>query len=113
MVISDEIYAELTYAGTHVSIRRHCRACGSDTIALNGFSKAFAMTGWRMGFACGTDATSWPCMCKIHQYTMLCAPTAGPVRGAGGADVRRTPPTTTRTCSRMVRQPTTAAAVSW
>ena len=58
MVISDEIYAELTYEGTHVSIARPFPACGSGTITLNGFSKAFAMTGWRMGFACAPDATS-------------------------------------------------------
>jgi aminotransferase len=71
-VISDEIYACLTYEGEHV-----CFASlpGMDrrTILLNGFSKAYAMTGWRIGYAAGpTDVIG--AMTKIHQYTMLCAP---------------------------------------
>ena len=72
LVISDEIYGELTYGGRHVSI-----ASLSDmvcrSVLLGGFSKAFAMTGWRVGFACA-PAELDAAMLKIHQYTMLCAP---------------------------------------
>ena len=75
MVISDEIYAELTYEGKHVSFAS-IPGMWERTITLNGFSKAFAMTGWRMGFACGPRDVM-AVMCKIHQYTMLCAPTPG------------------------------------
>ncbi|MDO4546751.1 MAG: aminotransferase class I/II-fold pyridoxal phosphate-dependent enzyme [Clostridia bacterium] len=76
MVISDEIYAELTYAGQkHVSFAS-IPGMWDRTITLNGFSKAFAMTGWRMGYACA-PAQIAKVMCKIHQYTMLCAPTPG------------------------------------
>lgn len=76
IVISDEIYAELTYGGEkHVSFAS-IPGMRERTITLNGFSKAFAMTGWRMGYACGPKEIL-AVMCKIHQYTMLCAPTAG------------------------------------
>ncbi|MDL2206893.1 aminotransferase class I/II-fold pyridoxal phosphate-dependent enzyme [Eubacteriales bacterium OttesenSCG-928-N13] len=76
IVISDEIYAELTYGEqTHVSFAS-IPGMWERTITLNGFSKAFAMTGWRMGFACGPKQLM-DVMVKIHQYTMLCAPTAG------------------------------------
>ncbi len=75
MVVSDEIYAELTYSGRHVSFAS-IPGMWERTITLNGFSKAFAMTGWRMGFACGPRAVM-EVLCKIHQYTMLCAPTPG------------------------------------
>ena len=75
MVISDEIYAELTYSGRHVSFAS-IPGMWERTVTLNGFSKAFAMTGWRMGFACGPRAVM-EVLCKIHQYTMLCAPTPG------------------------------------
>ncbi len=72
-VISDEIYSELTYTGTrHVSIAE-IDGMVDKTVVLNGFSKAFAMTGWRLGYICGPkDALAG--MVKIHQYTMLCAP---------------------------------------
>ncbi len=74
MVISDEIYAELTYGKRHVSIAT-LDGMRERTVVLNGFSKAFAMTGWRLGFFCApkpiTDAAL-----KIHQYTIMCAPTA-------------------------------------
>lgn len=76
VVIADEIYAELTYGGQkHVSFAS-MPGMWERTITLNGFSKAFAMTGWRMGYACGPREIM-AVMCKIHQYTMLCAPTAG------------------------------------
>ena len=76
VVIADEIYAELTYTGTpHVTFAA-IDGMWERTITLNGFSKAFAMTGWRMGYACAPRQLMEP-MFKIHQYTMLCAPTAG------------------------------------
>jgi aminotransferase len=72
IVITDEIYAELTYDGKHTSIAS-LPGMKERTIFLHGFSKAWAMTGFRLGYACApaelTDA-----MMKIHQYTMLCAP---------------------------------------
>lgn len=73
LVISDEIYAELTYGAKHTSIATlpHMK---ERTIYIGGFSKAFAMTGWRLGFACA-PAEIDDAMFKIHQYTMLCAPT--------------------------------------
>ena len=77
IVISDEIYAELTYGGEHVSIAT-LPGMRERTIVLNGFSKAFAMTGWRMGFICAPAAFA-DVMCKIHQYTILCAPRQGQV----------------------------------
>ena len=73
IVISDEIYAELTYDGKHVSIASFPEM-KDKTIVINGFSKAFAMTGWRLGYACGhKDIIS--AMVKIHQYAIMCAPT--------------------------------------
>lgn len=72
MVISDEVYEKLTYEGKHVSIAS-LNGMRDNTILLNGFSKAFAMTGWRLGFACGNPEVI-EAMMKIHQYTMLCAP---------------------------------------
>ena len=72
IVISDEIYAELTYEGEHVSLAG-LPGMKERTILLHGFSKGFAMTGFRVGFACGPD---WliEAMMKIHQYCMMCAP---------------------------------------
>jgi aminotransferase len=72
-VVSDEIYSELTYTGDrHVSIAE-MEGMYERTIVLNGFSKSFAMTGWRLGYICG-NAEAMAGMVKIHQYTMLCAP---------------------------------------
>ena len=73
-VLSDEIYGELTYTGKpHVSIAS-LPGMKERTIVVNGFSKAYAMTGWRLGFACGPqDIISQ--MVKIHQYAIMCAPT--------------------------------------
>jgi len=72
IVISDEIYAKLTYDGTHT-----CFSSLPDmrdrTIVLNGFSKAYAMTGWRIGYA-ASNPDFIGAMTKIHQYTMLCTP---------------------------------------
>ena len=74
VVISDEIYAELTYGG-----KRHVSAPSvpgmrERTVLINGFSKAFAMTGWRLGYACG-PAEIMNMITKIHQYAIMCAPT--------------------------------------
>lgn len=73
IVISDELYAELTYEGTHVSIAQFPEM-KDRTIVINGFSKAFAMTGWRIGYACG-PAEALEQMKKIHQYALMCSPT--------------------------------------
>lgn len=73
LVISDEIYAEMTYDGKHASIAA-ISEMRERTIIISGFSKAFAMTGWRLGFVTAPpDITS--AMLKIHQYTMMCAST--------------------------------------
>ena len=73
-VLSDEIYGELTYTGKpHVSIAS-LPGMKERTVVVNGFSKAYAMTGWRLGFACGPQEISSQ-MVKIHQYAIMCAPT--------------------------------------
>lgn len=72
LVISDEIYGELTYGGEHCSIAS-LGSMAERTVLLGGFSKAFAMTGWRIGFACAPKEVD-AAMLKIHQYTALCAP---------------------------------------
>jgi aminotransferase len=71
LVMSDEIYSELTFDGVHTSIAS-LPGMAERTIFLHGFSKAFAMTGWRIGYACGPAALI-DAMMKVHQYTMLCA----------------------------------------
>ena len=74
IVISDEIYAELTFGGTkHVSIAS-VDGMKERTVLINGFSKAFSMTGWRLGYACG-PAPIMKEITKIHQYAIMCAPT--------------------------------------
>ena len=72
IVISDEIYANLTYDGVHTCFTS-LPGMRDRTILLNGFSKAYAMTGWRIGYALG-NADFIGAMTKIHQFTMLCAP---------------------------------------
>jgi aminotransferase len=72
-VISDEIYGELTYNGEHVSIVS-IPGMKERTILINGFSKAYAMTGWRLGYACGPEIIMKQ-MVKIHQFAIMCAPT--------------------------------------
>ena len=85
LVISDEIYSELVYDGhKHVSFAS-VRDMYDRTITINGFSKAFAMTGWRVGYACGS-AEIISVMNKIHQYAIMCAPRQGQV--AAGAALR-------------------------
>ena len=78
-VISDEIYSELTYGTQHVSIAS-LPGMYERTVVLNGFSKAFAMTGWRLGFACGPEEMIFN-MNKIHQYIAMCAPTPSQYAG--------------------------------
>lgn len=72
-VISDEIYSELTYLSSHVSIAEIGKM-KERTIIINGFSKSYSMTGWRLGYACGPIAILKE-MLKIHQYCIMCAPT--------------------------------------
>lgn len=73
LVLSDEIYSELTYKGEHVSIAS-IDGMKERTILINGFSKSYAMTGWRLGYACGPKEIIKQ-MTKIHQYAIMCAPT--------------------------------------
>lgn len=73
IVISDEIYAELTYEDRHFSIASFPEM-KEKTLVINGFSKAFAMTGWRIGYACGHPDLI-EAMNKIHQYAIMCSPT--------------------------------------
>lgn len=73
IIISDEVYAELTYEGKHVSFASF-PDMKEKTLVINGFSKAFAMTGWRIGYACG-HRDLIEAMNKIHQYAIMCSPT--------------------------------------
>lgn len=73
LVLSDEIYAELSYDNEHISIATF-QGMKERTIYISGFSKAFAMTGWRLGYAAGPKDII-EAMLKIHQYTIMCAPT--------------------------------------
>jgi aminotransferase len=72
-VLSDEIYSELTYDVEHVSIAS-LPGMKERTITMNGFSKAYAMTGWRLGYACGPEEIIHQ-MTKVHQFAIMCAPT--------------------------------------
>ncbi|MBS0617260.1 MAG: aminotransferase class I/II-fold pyridoxal phosphate-dependent enzyme [Spirochaetes bacterium] len=77
IVISDEIYGELSYEEKHIPFAT-LPGMRERTLHLGGFSKAFAMTGWRIGYACGNENLI-RAMTKIHQYSMLCAPTLGQI----------------------------------
>jgi aminotransferase len=77
LLISDEVYSELTYEGQHVAAAT-VGDLWERTITLNGFSKAYAMTGWRVGYVCAPRALCEAAL-KIHQYVMLCAPVMGQV----------------------------------
>ena len=72
-VVSDEIYSELTYESEHVSIASF-PGMRERTIVINGFSKSYAMTGWRLGYACGPELIIKQIL-KLHQFTIMCAPT--------------------------------------
>ena len=78
IAVSDEIYSELVYGGHEHTAFASIPGMRERTITLNGFSKAFAMTGWRVGYACAPKELLAP-MFKIHQYTMLCASIQGQV----------------------------------
>lgn len=91
-VLSDEIYSELTYGSSHVSIASFPQM-KERTIVINGFSKSYAMTGWRLGYACGPK-TIIKQMLKIHQFAIMCAPTNSQYAAVealknGDADVER------------------------
>ena len=90
-VISDEIYSELTYKGKHTSIAS-IKGMQERTILINGFSKAYAMTGWRLGYVCAPENIIKQ-MIKIHQFAIMCAPTTSQYAGIeaiknGDEDVR-------------------------
>ncbi|MDD3139735.1 MAG: aminotransferase class I/II-fold pyridoxal phosphate-dependent enzyme, partial [Lachnospiraceae bacterium] len=72
-VLSDEIYSELSYKGKHASIAS-LPGMKERTLLINGFSKGFAMTGWRLGYTCGPKEIIEQ-MVKVHQYAIMCAPT--------------------------------------
>ncbi len=74
IVVSDEVYGELTYGATHTSIA-NIEGMRERTILINGFSKIFAMTGWRIGYLCAPHELV-SVIRKIHQYVIMCAPTA-------------------------------------
>ncbi len=74
VVISDEIYAALTFSGVHHTSPAAIPGMRERTVMINGFSKAFSMTGWRLGYACG-PAPLIRQMTKLHQYAIMCAPT--------------------------------------
>jgi aminotransferase len=82
LLISDEVYSELTYTGTHASAAA-IEGMQERTILLNGFSKAYAMTGWRIGYLCAPIELCDAAL-KIHQYVMLCAPAMGQVAALEG-----------------------------
>lgn len=91
-VVSDEIYSELTYGSNHVSIASF-PGMKERTIVINGFSKSYAMTGWRLGYACGPQIIMEQ-MLKIHQFAIMCAPTTSQYAAVealrnGDADVER------------------------
>ncbi len=79
VVVSDEIYSELTYGGKHVSIASF-PGMQDRTVLINGFSKAYAMTGWRLGYAAAHPDLS-AAMYKIHQYGIMCSPTTAQYAG--------------------------------
>lgn len=88
LVISDEIYSELVYGGhTHVAFAS-IDGMYSRTITINGFSKAFAMTGWRVGYACCAEEVI-SVMNKIHQYSIMCAPRQGQIAAAAALRIGR------------------------
>lgn len=91
-VLSDEIYSELTYEGEHVSIAS-LPGMKERTLTINGFSKAYAMTGWRLGYVCGPQEIIAQ-MTKIHQFAIMCAPTTSQYAAVeamrnGDEDVRK------------------------
>ena len=88
LVISDEIYSELVYDGHHHVSFASVADMYPRTLTINGFSKAFAMTGWRVGYACGAKEIL-SVMNKIHQYAIMCAPRQGQVAAAAALRLGR------------------------
>lgn len=91
-VLSDEIYSELTYSGKHVSIAS-LPGMKERTVLINGFSKAYAMTGWRLGYAAAPEVILEQ-MLKIHQFAIMCAPTTSQYAAVealrnGASDVKK------------------------
>ncbi|MBQ8884530.1 MAG: aminotransferase class I/II-fold pyridoxal phosphate-dependent enzyme [Oscillospiraceae bacterium] len=82
VVLSDEIYSELTYGEKHCSIAQ-CQGMKERTIVINGFSKSFAMTGWRLGFLAGPKEIVQHIF-KIHQYAIMCSPTTSQYAAIAG-----------------------------
>ena len=82
LIISDEIYSDLTYQGNHTPFA-NLPLMRNRTIHVSGFSKAYAMTGWRIGYACGHPDII-EAMTRIHQYTIMCAPTMAQVAALEG-----------------------------
>ena len=78
-ILSDEIYSELTYQGAHVSLAS-LQGMREKTLVINGFSKAYAMTGWRLGYVCAPKEII-DALTKYHQYAVLCAPTISQFAG--------------------------------
>ena len=90
IVLSDEIYAELTYGPRHVSIAS-LPGMRERTVVVNGFSKTYAMTGWRLGYACGPEPII-KVMTKIHQSAIMSAPTTSQRDRADAGGVQHAPP---------------------
>ena len=88
MVISDEIYAELTYGEVRHASIASIEGMKERTVLINGFSKAFAMTGWRLGYFCAPKVITEQ-IYKIHQYTIMCAPTFSQVGGETALKIGR------------------------
>lgn len=80
LVLSDEIYAELTYGGARHASIAEIEGMYDYTVIVGGFSKAYSMTGWRLGFACGPEPIISQ-MIKVHQYAIMCAPTTAQYAG--------------------------------
>lgn len=79
-VISDEIYSELTYGQEHCSPASLSRDMWERTVTVNGFSKAYSMTGWRLGYCCGPEPLMKQIV-KLHQFAIMCAPTTAQYAG--------------------------------
>ena len=88
LVISDEIYSELVYGGHQHVAFASVEDMYERTLTINGFSKSFAMTGWRVGYACGAKEII-SVMNKIHQYTIMCAPRQGQIAAAAALKTGR------------------------
>jgi aminotransferase len=89
-VISDEIYEDLAYGVKHTSVAA-LNGMKDHSIVISGFSKGFAMTGWRLGYACG-NAEVIGAMMKVHQYAIMCAPTSAQAAAIEALKSPKTPP---------------------